>query len=202
MFRSSRRYFKLLYFTSSLVPVYLLLILFMTVIKIESDEKDCRPDYMICWCIVFILLICSICCLLRIKYMLEDIKKNYSKTSGFAEVKINYEYNVGSRDFIMSFILPLMSSFSVNEYPLATIMMVLLVQFLVYLIYINSSDFFPNISLILAKYSVCRVDNTGVQGNIQYVFVQTKKIDNLLGKKTKICPIGEPGRYNDIGLVI
>lgn len=97
----------------------------------------------------------------------------------------------------------MISTFSITDYPCTTIIMIFLFQLAVFFFYMNSSDFFPNISLILFGFSVFQViskDNSG----IKYVFGKTKDIDKLIqsGQETQVVKIGSTGLPSNIAVVL
>lgn len=193
MFRTSRRTFQIAYYLSSILPVYLLLLIFMISIKIEMFGFSwvTRFKNINGYKVVFIL--CTICIiissfsLIMVRYIIKNVQ-NHSRSLGKVKVKVTQQYNAGFREFILSFILPMMSTFSITDYPYTTIIMIFLFQLAVFFFYMNSSDFFPNISLILFGFSVFQVsseDNT----SIKYVFGETKNIDKLIQTEQKVWAV-------------
>lgn len=79
--------------------------------------------------------------LVRVIQLLNNQKK-LTKALGTNSVRISNEYNGGLRDFLLSFIVPAITTFSADENPLTMIIFILLFQFIVYVFYKNSSDFF------------------------------------------------------------
>ena len=147
-------------------------------------------------------IIISFVSLVKVKRIIKNVQ-DYSNSLGKLRVKVTQRYNAGFREFILSFILPMISTFSITDYPCTTIIMIFLFQLAVFFFYMNSSDFFPNISLILFGFSVFQViskDNSG----IKYVFGKTKDIDKLIQseQEVQVVKIGSTGLPSNIAVVL
>ena len=147
-------------------------------------------------------IIISFVSLVKVKHIIKNVQ-DYSNSLGKLRVKVTQRYNAGFREFILSFILPMISTFSITDYPCTTIIMIFLFQLAVFFFYMNSSDFFPNISLILFGFSVFQViskDNSG----IKYVFGKTKDIDKLIQseQEVQVVKIGSTGLPSNIAVVL
>lgn len=213
MLRSSRKGFKLEYYISSLLPVYFLLIVFMFAIYFERVfvclkfkksfiyNLNKNLDFNLVFLVFLVFLFISIVCLFRIKYAINDTLKN-SKSLGIKDVEIKNSYNSGFREFIFSVILPLMSTFSLNDYPVATLVMVIVFQIIIYFFFVNSSDLFPNISLVLLGYSFFYVSNDYGQSNLQYILGQRTDINKLIKgqNKVEVIKLGEKQYPDNIGV--
>ena len=68
----------------------------------------------------------------------------------------------------------MMSTFSIDEYPIPTLIMIIIFQLLIYIFFINSSDFFPNISLVALGYSIFIVESTEEDSNLRFVLEEQK----------------------------
>jgi hypothetical protein len=87
--------------------------------------------------------------------------------------------------------------------------MISIFQLLIYAFFVNSSDFFPNIPLVLLGYSVFIVDSkTEINSKteisrLKFVFGKNKKIDNIVNgdRQFKAVEIGEPDSSNTIGVI-
>ena len=222
MLRSSRKGFRLSYYISSLLPVYFLLIIFMFVTNIERNQNvfyviniernqnvfyviDIVNDYShynFVFYAFLIMFVLSVICLLIVKRDVKDTLK-YSNLLGTKKVRIYNRYNSGFREFIFSVILPLMSTFSINDYPVATLVMVIVFQIIVYIFFKNSSDLFPNISLVLLKYSFFYVSENYGKSNIQYVIGKTNDIDKLINgeKEVEVIKMGESDYPDNVGVM-
>ncbi len=212
MFWSSRKAFRIYYYMSSLLPVYLLVLIFMTSIKFNISEIDSVRNllaklgnitsYKVVLYTFMVLLFISFFCLYKVVKIINNTKK-YSKTFGKTRVVLKDEYNVGFREFILSVILPMMSTFSIDEYPIPTLIMIIIFQLLIYIFFINSSDFFPNISLVALGYSIFIVESTEEDSNLRFVFGRTKNIDDIIkcSKEFEVIEIGESDYSNNIGVI-
>ena len=212
MFRSSRRFFKFYYYMSSLLPIYLFIVIFMIAIKFNikmiSNVKhflgilEMITPYKIVLYIFLALVIISLRCLFITRKIITDTK-HYSKTFGITNVSLKDEYNPGFREFILSVILPMMSTFSIDDNPIPTLLMISIFQLLIYVFFVNSSDFFPNIPLVLLGYSVFIVDSKTEISRLKFVFGKNKNIDNIVNgdRQLKAVEIGEPDSSNTIGVI-
>lgn len=212
MLRSSRKFFRINYYVSSLLPVYFLLTTFMFAIHIECmyrswhiyDSKEGFIEFNCVFYTFFTIFIIAIICLLIVRYTIKDTL-NHSKSFGFKDVKISSKYNSGFREFIFSVVLPLMSTFSIDEYPIATLIMIITLQIIIYIFFINSSDLFPNISLVLIGYSFFYVtDNYSEYSKLQYVLGKTAYIDKLLKGENKVIAIkmGNSDYPDNVGVIL
>lgn len=209
MFRSSRKGFQIYYFVSSFLPVYLFIVVFMFSIRFKNNKEQIEnfykinSNYKFTFYVFIFLLLMSICCLLRTKKIIDETKK-HSKVLGTTSVILKEQYNPGFREFILSVILPMMSTFSIDDYPLSTLFMVLFFQLFIYIFFINSSDFFPNLSLFLFGYSVFIVKKSNrANSKLKYVFGKTNNIDRIINKdqQFRVIEIGEPDYFNNIGVI-
>ena len=149
MFLSVNKSFQISYFLSSLLPVYILLIIWLIINAAGCFSKN----LILTLSILGILCLGGIICLFEIRRQLRETI-GYAKFQGIEKIKINDEYNSGYRDFLLSTLLPLLTSFFLKENPLGGLIMVLLIQSMIYVFFISSSDFFPNISLMCMGISI------------------------------------------------
>lgn len=209
MFRSSRKGFQIYYFISSLLPIYLFIIVFMFSIKFKGRKDQIANFYkintnykLVFYAFIFLFFV-SVYCLFKVKRIIDETKK-HSKTLGATSVSFKNQYNPGFREFILSVILPMMSTFSVDDYPFSTLIMVISFQLFLFMFFLNSSDFFPNLSLFLFGYSVFIVDQTQKSDSkLEYAFGKTKDIDGIINKNQQfnVIEIGEPNYSNNIGVI-
>ncbi|MEF2761217.1 MAG: hypothetical protein U0N29_07355 [Ligilactobacillus salivarius] len=150
--------------------------------------------------IMLLSILVDLYSLVRVIQLLNNQKK-LTKALGTNSVRISNEYNGGLRDFLLSFIVPAITTFSADENPLTMIIFILLFQFIVYVFYKNSSDFFPNISLMFMGYSVFKVDTYDL-GGIEYVFGKTKNIDDIILKKVDVIMIGDKNYPNNVAIIL
>lgn len=216
MFRSTRKLFKFCYYVSSLLPVYFMLLVFIPLAKLDENSYDISFQWhitptKIVYFIIFITFCISFISLKIVKKLIEDVKES-SKTLHVKKVVILSKYNSGFREFILSVILPMVSTFSILELPVATLGVIIILQIFMYLFYSISSDFLPNIPLALGNgYSVfiakqvkdtrCieRKDN---KENL-LIFGKTKNIDELIYTTQEISFISSPDYNNkNVGVII
>lgn len=209
MFRTSRKAFQIAYYLSSLLFVYLFLLIFMVLIKIEKfgfswlDRLYSVSSYKIAFILCTFFVIISFANLIIVKNIIKNVQ-NHSRSFGRSKVTITKQYNTGFREFVLSFILPMMSTFSIVDYPCTTIIMVFLFQIAIFFFYLNSSDFFPNISLILFGFSVFKVTSKDTRNSIKYAFGRTREIDKLIQSKEEVwaVEIGSIKTSNNIAVLL
>lgn len=209
MFRSSRKSFRVYYYISSLLPIYLFIVIFMISIRVRTSKElitniwKLTSSYKLVFYIFIFLLLISVFCLFKTWRIIEE-PKEYSMTRGTSSVLFKNQYNPGFREFILSVILPMMSTFSIDDYPLPTLVMVLAFQIFIFIFFLNSSDFFPNLSLFVFGYSVFIVDQANSQdSNLKYVFGKTSNIDSIVNnhQQFQVVEIGEPNYNNNVGVI-
>ncbi|APR27937.1 hypothetical protein MST23_04720 [Pediococcus acidilactici] len=215
MFRSSRKDFRFSYYISSLMISYGLLIIYMLLSKLEDVEYD-FSDLIVNWWspnkivfgILLILFLFSLFSLKKIQTIILD-NKNAAHTLGIYKIKVNEKYNQGFRDFIMSVLVPIISSFSITDHAVSTLVILLLVQYVTYKFYVNSSDIFPNVSLAIWGYSIFigieQKDEfgRGNYGKTWYVLGKTNEIENIILSDQKMTPFGDPSYINNnIGVIL
>lgn len=177
-------------------------------IKMISNTKrflstvDMITPYKVVLYIFLALVIISLVCLFITRKIIIKTK-NYSKTFGIKKVFLKDEYNPGFREFILSVILPMMSTFSINDNPISTLLMIFIFQLLIYIFFVNSSDFFPNVPLVLLGYSVFVVSSGEKNSKLKFVFGKNKNIDKIIdgNQQFKAVEIGEPECSNTIGVI-
>lgn len=205
MLRSSSEKFKLYYYVSSLFPIHISVLVFIFSSKLENNNcenlfKVSSTSSKITILIMLLSILVDLYSLVRVIQLLNNQKK-LTKALGTNSVRISNEYNGGLRDFLLSFIVPAITTFSADENPLTMIIFILLFQFIVYVFYKNSSDFFPNISLMFMGYSVFKVDTYDL-GGIEYVFGKTKNIDDIILKKVDVIMIGDKNYPNNVAIIL
>lgn len=214
MFRSTRKLFKFCYYVSSLLPVYFMLLVFIPLAKLDENSYDISFQWHITPTKIVYFIIVSIFCisllsLLKVRNLIEKVKEG-SSTLGTTEVVIRAKYNNGFREFILSVILPMVSTFSILDLPIATLSIIIILQVFMYLFYSISSDFLPNIPLALAKgYSIFIANPVISQEKDQenkgpyYILGKTSEIDGLIYTKQKISFISNTDYVNkNVGVII
>lgn len=203
IFKFARTSFKISYYISSLLPAYALIVIYMLVVDYKKCISTINPQYHIVFVMFVLLLFISITCLCMTHKILLNVN-DYSKTLGTIKIKLKNEYNSGVREFILSLIIPMISTFSIKESPIATFIMISIIQLFIGYFFINSSDFFPNISLSILGYSFFIADNSSSDDiRIRYVFGKNKIIDEILEGNDyfQVVGIGEDSKTSVIGII-
>lgn len=172
-------------------------------IREQITNFKINSNYKLTFYAFIVLLLISVYSLFKTKRIIEETKK-HSRALGTTNVLLKDQYNPGFREFILSVILPMMSTFSIDDYPLSTLLMVLFFQLFIYIFFLNSSDFFPNLSLFLFGYSVFIVKKSDkTDSKLKYIFGKTSNIDSIINKdqQFKVIAIGEPEYCNNIGVI-
>ncbi|AEV95153.1 hypothetical protein PECL_882 [Pediococcus claussenii ATCC BAA-344] len=194
---------------------YFLLVVYMFLSKLEDVKyqfSDLTVNVFspnkIVFCLLLLLLGFSFHSLKKIQNIIKDNKKS-SNTLGIVQLEVKAKYNQGFRDFIMSVLVPIISSFSITDHAIATFVVLLIVQFVTYKFYVNSSDIFPNVSLAIWGYSIFIGTETknghcnGDSGKVWYVLGKTDEIESIILSEQKMVPFGEPEyRNNNIGVIL
>ena len=74
-------------------------------------------------------------------------------------------------------------------------------QFLIYLFYSNSSEYFPNLSLQLIKYSVINGRDNKEDRDI-YLFVQSNQVSEIINRNEEFVYFGKRNKNSEIGIII
>lgn len=206
MFRSSRIWFRVYYYVSSLSVSYFLLILYIAASYFFDQtinlEKNILSAINIVLYLLLFLFVISLIALYLVRCGIYSTKE-ISQSNGTQKVIISNKFNVGFRDFIMSVLVPLASTFSIQDQPFATFIVLLLIQIITYKFYINSSDVLPNVALSLIGYALFIAnDSNDTDGEQYYVFVETSQIDKVIESIQNITPIGNPEQYNNIFVIV
>lgn len=137
-----------------------------------------------CVFVVFILLIVislSATCYLK-KLIIKTKEMSKSKSKGVAE--LTGEFNEGLREFLLSVLIPVITTISITEAPLTGLISSLLLQILLYVFFSTSSELFPNVSLKLIGYSIVKAnDNTNEKCITLFMGNDYKE---LLGSKKEV----------------
>lgn len=187
MFRETSRRFRISYYLSCLIVPVSLLIIFIIIsgaekvdLKIIALFQNFLSIKKISFYSLMILLIVCFCSLCYVKRVIKNRLKYSNSQSSPQKFKIENTFNPGFRDFLLSCLLPLMSTFSFDDSPLASITMFYSMLIIMFFFYKNSSDFFPNLPLSIAGYTLFiakEVDNIELDDQrTAYVFGKTKNI--------------------------
>lgn len=201
MFIISNKKFKFRYFVSAIFPINVILMISVGFNFPWSKLKLLRGGWSISkWLIIvdisliILLLLFTIWGIKSVMYVKNILNKipQARETMNIYEVKFFKSYNPGYGDFILSSILPMTSTFTLGDKTLYSLIMIFLFEILIYLFFLKSSDFFPNILLALLGYSVVEGEvvkkkisgysdvRTEQPGNKVYVFVKNKYISEVL----------------------
>lgn len=194
-----------------------MLLVFIPLAKLDENSYNIYFQWHITSTKIVYLIIFSIFCisllsLLKVRSLIENVKEA-SSTLGTTKVVIHAKYNNGFREFILSVILPMVSTFSILDLPIATLSIIIIWQVFMYLFYSISSDFLPNIPLALAKgYSIFIAKPVISQGKDQknkenkgpyYILGKTSEIDGLIYTKQEISFISNTDYVNkNVGVII
>lgn len=197
MFRETSHRFRISYYLSCLIVPVSLLIVFIIISaaeKVDLKIVDLFQNFLSIKKISFYtLLILLISCFYSLYYVHKVIKDRlrYSNSkSSPQKFKIENTFNPGFRDFLLSCLLPLMSTFSFDDSPLASIAMFYSMLIIMFFFYKNSSDFFPNLPLSIAGYTLFiakeEVDSQHDEQYSAYVFGKTKNISKTVSSVENI----------------
>lgn len=194
MFLTSDSQFHRQYFWSSQMPVFVLILLF---IAFQVDYSEIfhpkrniliSPNFhlLIIEVILIGMIIYSIICLYS---LINRLHRNRMLAAPANEeqkiITLSSEYNKGMLNFFLSLILPLITSFSIIDYPMISLTELLLIQLLIYFFFNRSSDFYPNIVLPLLGQINLFIGETKNKQKV-YCFVEKESLNELIGKKVEV----------------
>lgn len=207
MFLTSDEQFRRQYFLSSQIPVFVLIIIFMIpqlkwnllIQKVYSFIFLKKKYNVLTWIvnnqeshilIVIIILagvwIYSSLCLIG---LYNRLKRNRGTPEPAQKkqkfVTLTREYNKGMLNFFLSLILPLITSFSLIDYPIISLIELIIIECLIYDFFKKSSSFFPNITLLVIHNVNLFLGET-LDGDRVYCFVLGKPIKQVVGKKVEV----------------
>jgi len=205
VFRYSTKWFRISYFISSFLPSYMFLLLILIVQHFELTGEILPLAWnisamKIVFCLAFVLLLLSISCLFYVKNSLENVlKKSKSRTHKSAYITRNY--NVGMREFLLSVLVPIMTTISIQDMPITGFVSMLFLQILIYFYYKNSSEYLPNLSLQLIKYSVVNaIDNK--QNRDVYLFTKSAAVSSLINGNIDFVYFGKLNKNSEVGITV
>lgn len=185
MLRATNLKFRVRYFLSSLFPLYLLILLFGIVAKVESKNWNLKSincqltEYKCVILVIIFLVIISFISLWQVNAMINETSNRSAPYKYRA--KILGKYNQGFREFLLSTIIPLAFTISIEEKPITDLIMIMVFQVIIFEFFQNSSDIFPNLSLAIAGYTLFQAQLLD-QKHERYILVfgKTKDINKLL----------------------
>ncbi|WP_270457403.1 hypothetical protein [Lactobacillus gasseri] len=195
MFLFTSKFFKYLYFLSALLPLNILI--FIWFLLIEENSRNSTILFIELYFGISILIgIVSLICLIRQLDRLDLIIKHQGKEVVFIKDK----YNVGVRDFLISTFLPILTSFSFKDNIIAAFIMVLLFQVFLLIFYLKSSDFMPNIILMIIGYNIFE----GATENNKRVYCISKKvkIGTVIEKKVQAIKVGDSTEKGNVYWIV
>lgn len=195
MFLFTSKFFKYLYFLSALLPLNILI--FIWFLLIEENSRNSTILFIELYFGISILTgIVSLICLIRQLDRLDLIIKHQGKEVVFIKDK----YNVGVRDFLISTFLPILTSFSFKDNIIAAFIMVLLFQVFLLIFYLKSSDFMPNIILMIIGYNIFE----GATENNKRVYCISKKvkIGTVIEKKVQAIKVGDSTEKGNVYWIV
>ncbi|CAM3960368.1 hypothetical protein [Catellicoccus marimammalium] len=205
--------FKNCYFMSSMLlcSFFILITSSATFFKYIFNDKGSWNSYNgICFLINIIIALILFIWGVGGIFIIRKIIKNISTGSAqrqIKEVKLNTSFNEGIWEFIFSYFLPLFSSFSLYDYPVATTLICWGSYIIIYYFNSHSSDLLPNIFLIVFNYGIVRGNSTlsinGYQINMDvYIIVPLKNKEKYLGQKKANCIfLGDRKQPLNIGII-
>lgn len=183
--------FKLAYFFSSFLPSYIFIIIITYIQYIESNKRLFPSLVITSKKLVFIILVlltfiasCSLYIILRkIKQEYETFRSNRAKQRG----KLNKEYNSGIRDFLLSVLLPVITTIFIDEKPISGLVSIILIQSALMYFYFYSTDILPNIPLLFKGYYIVKGK---VRDREMLFFVPREILPNALEKEVYFAYLG------------
>lgn len=190
MFRETTTRFRRNYYQSCLIIPVGLLIIFIVVSSLEKNDFNLKVIFshvlsekkFTFLFLIFIFLKCG-WSLYALKKDIDDAFNRFNSNSSNSRCYIKNIFNPGFRDFLLSCLLPLMSTFSFSDFPLATVTMFCSMLGVMYYFYKNSSDFFPNLPLSVLGYTLfaaVQIDTSEAEPQEVYVFGDTNKISEFV----------------------
>ena len=194
MFLFTNKFFKYSYFFSALLTLNILLFLWFYLV--EETNRNSLIIFIEWYFIISILIgIVALICLIRQLNGLNLIIKHQGKEDVF----IKNKYNVGVRDFLISTFLPILTSFSFKDNIIAAFIMVLLFQASLLIFYLKSSDFMPNIILMMIGYNI--FEGT-IKNKKVYCISKKAKIGTLIEKKVQAVKIGDSTEKGNVYWIV
>ena len=128
--------------------------------------------------------------------------KHFIKHQGKEKIFVKNRYNTGVRDFLLSTFLPILTSFSFKDNLVAAFIMVILFQVFLIIFYLRSSDFMPNICLMLIGYNVFEGVLENQKKKTVYCFSKSIKIGLLIEKECNAVKVGDIDKAGNVYWII
>lgn len=205
MLVGSTKKFRISYYLSSFIPSYMFLLIILLVQHYETTSNFLPltlklTSKKVVFILILILFILSCLSLCYVKVVLKNISNN-SSSRGIRQGYITRNYNVGMREFLLSVLIPIMTTISVQDSPITGLISMLFLQIILYLFYSNSSEYLPNVSIQLISYSVLIAIDTKDNREV-YIFSKTEKVSDLVNGNTEFVYFGNINKNSQIGLII
>lgn len=199
MFINSNFLFRYNYFISAILPINVILAISSlfnlpwTRMRWKKFNIYIIKDKYISILVLILLCLCILGWVGR-----QSIGKNFKNAEreggngNETRVKVSDNYNCGYIGFILSTIFPLVSTFSMKDNAVYSMCIIFLFEIFIFIFYLNSSDFFPNIFL---GYSVVigeiieessKKENKEFKGKTVRIFVRKKELKNVLGEEKNV----------------
>lgn len=197
MFLFTNRLFKYSYFLSALLPLNVLLLIWFYLI--ERNETTST----ILWIKIYFIIniIVGLISLFLLTKQLNGLK-HFIKHQGKEKIFVKNRYNTGVRDFLLSTFLPILTSFSFKDNLVAAFIMVILFQVFLIIFYLRSSDFMPNICLMLIGYNVFEGVLENQKKKTVYCFSKSIKIGLLIEKECNAVKVGDIDKAGNVYWII
>lgn len=197
--------FRVSYYLSSFLPSYIFLLIILLVQHYESTSKFFPltiklTSTKLVFLLIFILFFLSVLSLLYVKRVLKNMPKN-SKSRVVRNATISNNYNVGMREFLLSVLIPIITTISIQDSPITGLISMLFLQLILYLFFSTSSEYFPNVSIQLIKYSVLIAIDIKDDRDI-YLFSKNENLSELINEKAEFIYFGNSNKNSQIGLII
>lgn len=205
MLTGSTKKFRISYYLSSFLPSYMFLLIILLVQHYEITNSFFPltiklTSKKLVFILIFILFVLSCISLYYVKIVLENISDN-SNSRGTRQAYITRNYNIGMREFLLSVLIPIMTTISIQDSPITGLISMLFLQIILYLFYSNSSEYFPNVSTLLISYSVLIAIDTKDNREV-YIFSKSNKVSDLVNGNSDFVYFGNIIKNSQIGLII
>lgn len=207
MFLTSDSQFRRQYFWSSQILVYILTLIsilpqinyqslahniYMTLNNeyvLEIIVQKCISSHNVHLCLTAVLLlVMCIYSYISLNKLIGRLRRN-RKTAEPAlksqkSIRLTSKYNGGMLNLFLSLILPLVTSFSLIDYPIVSLTELFTIQLWIFKFFKNSSDFFPNVALVFKNVNLI-VGKTCDKEKV-YCFAENVRLKDLIGKKVEV----------------
>ncbi|GHH96646.1 antibiotic resistance protein VanZ [Neobacillus kokaensis] len=181
MFYGTKLFYKVLYYVTAMAPAY-----FLFLLQINDKFKMAFDTNIYLLCLILFIIINTLAYLLKSSLYRHYIKERgnevpSSEIPQYSESNLE-ESNGSVISFLLGNIIPgvLIMENSLNE----AIVVFVLLQILIFILIMKSSDIFPNILLIIMGVDLCKTKEG------KYIFIFKKDIVS----ETKVFQIGDSAK--------